>query len=66
VQITYSRIKKSQFKHLKVADGEVVDKVDKVADEKEKSTPKDPEETAQDKVKAAHRLLRNFNYAVNV
>ena len=64
VQMTYNRIKKSQFKYLKVEDEEVVDK--NAAAAEEKTTPKDPEETAKDKVKAAHRLLRNFNYAVNV
>lgn len=51
------------MKHLKLEDGEV-DK--NVATTEEKTSPKDSEETAKDKVIAAHRLLRNFNYAVNV
>lgn len=60
VQITYSRIKKSFFKILKPIEEEGADKIE------EKKTPKDPEDIAKEKVKAAHRLLRNFNYAVNV
>jgi len=62
VQITYSRIKKSFFKVLK-SPAEEEEKADKVEDKK---TPKDPVDAAKEKVKAAHRLLRNFNYAVNV
>lgn len=58
VQVTYSRIKKSQFKYIKPADDEV--------EKTQEKTPKDPEDSAKEKVKAAHRLLRNFNYAVNV
>ena len=58
--MTYSRIKKSFFKILKPVEEEVTDKIE------EKKTPKDPEDAAKEKVKAAHRLLRNFNYAVNV
>lgn len=60
VQITYARIKKSHFKVLKPAEEEGADK------KEEKRTPKDPVDVAKEKVKAAHRLLRNFNYAVNV
>ena len=59
MQITYARIKRSYFKILKPSE----DGVDKV---EEKSTPKDPVDINKEKVKAAHRLLRNFNYAVNV
>lgn len=55
VQLNYNRIKKSFLKHLQPTED---------ADKKE--TPTDPEQVKKEKVSAAHRLLRNFNFAVNV
>lgn len=58
VQITYRRIKKGQFKYLKP--------VEVKPEETEQKVTKDPEEVAKEKVRAVYRLLRNFNFAVNV
>lgn len=58
VQVNYVRIKKTFFKHLQPP--EENDKSESQADTT--TTPQTPKE----KVSATHRLLRNFNYAVNV
>lgn len=55
VQLNYVRIKRSFFKHL-----QPVEEADK------SESPADPEQVKKEKVSAAHRLLRNFNFAVNV
>ena len=55
VQLNYTRIKKSFFKHIQPAEE---------ADKSE--SPADPEQAQKEKVSATHRLLRNFNFAVNV
>jgi hypothetical protein len=55
VQVNYIRIKKTFFKHLQVSEE---------ADKSE--SPANPAPLEKEKVSATHRLLRNFNYAVNV
>ena len=55
VQLNYIRIKKSFFKQL-----QPVEEADK------SESPSDPEQVQKEKVSATHRLLRNFNFAVNV
>ena len=56
-QINYIRIKKSLFKKIQPDTTEEADKSE---------SPKDPELVQEEKVSATHRLLRNFNFAVNV
>lgn len=60
-QLNYIRIKKAFIKHLQPP---VAEEADKTAESR--GSPKDPETVQEEKVHAAHRLLRNFNYAVNV
>lgn len=58
VQITYRRIKRGQFRYLKP--------VEVKPEESEQKVTKDPEEVAKEKVRAVFRLIKNFNFTLNV